>query len=163
MERKNRLTSRFRPSFLFRFSTMKTTVAKPAEIERRWYLVDAADETLGRVAVRIANVLRGRHKPNYTPHVDTGDFVVVINAEKVKLSGKKEEQKQYMFYTGYMGNEHYRNVADFREKRPEFILQNAVKGMLPRNKLAREMIKKLKVYAGSEHPHGAQQPAPFPF
>ncbi len=140
---------------------MKTTLAKPAETERRWYLVDASGETLGRLAVRIANVLRGRHKPTYTPHVDTGDYVVVVNAEKVKLTGRKEEQKQYMFYTGYMGNEYYRNVADFREKRPEFLIQNAVKGMLPRNKLAREMIKKLKVYAGSEHPHGAQQPVPF--
>ncbi|MGE9289817.1 MAG: 50S ribosomal protein L13 [Puniceicoccales bacterium] len=142
---------------------MKTTLAKPAEIERSWYLVDASGETLGRLAVRIANVLRGRHKPSYTPHIDTGDFVVVINADKVKLTGKKEEQKQYMFYTGYMGNEHYRNVADFRAKRPEFIIENAVKGMLPKNKLAREMIKKLKVYAGEEHPHEAQQPVPFSF
>jgi len=141
---------------------MKTTLAKPSETERSWYVVDASQETLGRLAVRIANVLRGRHKPSYTPHIDTGDYVVVINAEKVKLSGKKEEQKQYMFYTGYMGNEHYRNVADFREKRPEFIIENAVKGMLPKNKLAREMIKKLKVYAGEAHPHEAQQPSPFP-
>lgn len=140
---------------------MKTTLAKPAEIEHSWYLVDASGETLGRLAVRIANVLRGRHKPSYTPHIDTGDFVVVINAEKVKLTGKKEEQKQYMFYTGYMGNEHYRNVADFRAKRPEFLIENAVKGMLPKNKLAYAMIKKLKVYAGEEHPHDAQQPIPF--
>ncbi|MEM0966725.1 MAG: 50S ribosomal protein L13 [Verrucomicrobiota bacterium] len=142
---------------------MKTTVAKTAEIDRRWYLVDASGETLGRLAVRIANVLRGRHKPSYTPHVDTGDYVVVINTEKVQLSGKKEEQKKYMFYTGYMGNEHYRSVADFREKRPEFLVENAVKGMLPKNKLAREMIKKLKVYSGETHPHEAQQPAPFTF
>ena len=142
---------------------MKTTVAKPADINRRWYIVDASGETLGRLAVRIANVLRGRHKPNYTPHIDTGDYVIVINAEKVKLSGKKDEQKQYMFYTGYMGNEHYRNAADFREKRPEFLVENAVKGTLPKNKLASEMIKKMKVYAGEEHPHEAQQPAPFSF
>lgn len=142
---------------------MKTTLAKPAEIERSWYLVDASNETLGRLSVRIANVLRGRHKPSYTPNVDTGDYVVVINADKVQLTGKKEEQKQYMFYTGYMGNEHYRNVADFRAKRPEFLIENAVKGMLPKNKLAREMIKKLKVYSGEEHPHDAQQPKPFSF
>jgi len=142
---------------------MKTTLAKPAEIDRTWYIVDASEETLGRLSVRIANVLRGRHKPTYTPHIDTGDFVIVINADKVKLTGKKEEQKQYMFYTGYMGNEHYRNVADFRAKRPEFIIENSVKGMLPKNKLAREMIKKLKVFAGTDHPHEAQQPVPFPF
>ena len=104
---------------------------------------------------------RGRDKPIYTPHVDTGDYVVVINAEKVKLSGSKEEQKKYMFYSGYMGNEKYRSVADFREKRPEFIITNAVKGMLPKNKLADKMLKKLKVYKGAEHPHEAQQPVPL--
>lgn len=142
---------------------MKTTVAKPADIERKWYIVDAADQTLGRLSVRIANVLRGRHKPSYTPHVDTGDYVVVINADKVKLTGKKEEQKTYMFYTGYMGNEYYRTAADFRAKRPEFLLENAVKGMLPKNKLASAMIKKLKIYAGVEHPHEAQEPQTFPF
>lgn len=142
---------------------MKTTLPKPSEIERRWFVADASGETLGRLAVRIANVLRGRHKPGYTPHIDTGDYVVVVNAEKVRLTGRKEEQKNYMFYTGWMGNEHYRNVADFRAKRPEFLVENAVRGMLPKNKLARQMIEKLKVYGGPEHPHGAQQPIPFPY
>jgi large subunit ribosomal protein L13 len=121
-------------------------------------IVDAKDQILGRLAVNIANALRGRDKPTYTPHVDTGDFVIVINAEKVKLTGAKEEQKKYMFYSGYMGGEKYRNVADFREKRPEFIITNAVKGMLPKNKLASRMLTKLKVYSGEEHPHSAQQP-----
>jgi large subunit ribosomal protein L13 len=123
--------------------------------------VDAKDQILGRLAVSIANSLRGRDKPTYTPHVDTGDFVVVINASKVKLTGAKEEQKKYMFYSGYMGGEKYRNVADFRENRPEFIIMNAVKGMLPKNKLASRMLTKLKVYPGEEHPHSAQQPTPL--
>ena len=140
---------------------MKTTLAKPETATHDWKIVDADGQILGRLAVSIANALRGRHKPTYTPHVDTGDYVVVINAEKIKLTGAKEEQKQYMFYSGYMGNEKYRNVADFREKRPEFIITNAVKGMLPKNKLARAMLKKLKVYKGSEHPHEAQQPSPL--
>ena len=137
---------------------MKTTLAKKEELERNWFVVDASEKILGRMAVKIANVLRGRHKPIYTPHVDAGDFVVVVNAEKVALSGNKEEQKQYMFYSGYVGNEKYRNVADFRAKRPTFIIENAVKGMMPKNRLASQMIKKLKVYAGSEHPHEAQTP-----
>jgi len=113
------------------------------------------------MAVQIANALRGRNKPTYTPHVDTGDYVVVINAEKVKLSGSKEDQKQYMFYSGYMGNEKYRTVADFRENRPEFIISNAVKGMLPRNKLSSGMLTRLRVFRGPEHEHEAQQPTPL--
>ena len=140
---------------------MKTTVAKTGEVERKWRIVDASGQILGRLAVQVANVLRGRDKPIYTPHVDTGDFVIVINAEKVKLTGNKEEQKKYMFYSGYMGGEKYRNVSDFREKRPEFIITHAVKGMLPKNKLAQAMLTKLKVYRGSEHPHEAQQPTPL--
>jgi large subunit ribosomal protein L13 len=140
---------------------MKTTLAKPETTTHDWKIVDATDQILGRIAVDIANALRGRHKPTYTPHVDTGDYVIVTNAEKIKLTGNKEEQKKYMFYSGYMGNEKYRSVADFREKRPEFIIQNAVKGMLPKNKLASQMLKKLKVYKGSEHPHEAQQPSPL--
>tara|TARA_A100001037_G_C14966957_1_gene551972 strand:- start:363 stop:791 length:429 start_codon:yes stop_codon:yes gene_type:complete len=140
---------------------MKTTLAKASEVERKWRVVDASGEVLGRLAVKIANALRGRDKPIYTPHVDVGDFVVVVNAEKVKLTGNKEEQKQYMFYSGYMGGEKYRNVADFREKRPEFLITNAVKGMLPKNKLANAMLTKLRVYAGPEHPHEAQQPEPM--
>lgn len=140
---------------------MKTTLAKPAETQARWYIVDAKDQILGRLSVRIANILRGRHKVTYTPHVDTGDYVVVINAEKVALTGRKEEQKSYMFYSGYTGNEKHRNVAAMRARRPQFLIENAVKGMLPRNRLARQMIKKLKVYAGTEHPHEAQQPEPL--
>ena len=140
---------------------MKTTLAKADTTTHGWKIVDAKDQILGRLSVTIADSLRGRDKPIYTPHVDTGDYVVVINAEKVKLSGSKEEQKKYMFYSGYMGNEKYRSVADFREKRPEFIITNAVKGMLPKNKLADKMLKKLKVYRGAEHPHEAQQPVPL--
>ena len=141
---------------------MKTTLAKVgAETDRNWRIVDASDQILGRLAVQVANALRGRDKPIYTPHIDAGDYVVVINAEKVKLSGNKEEQKQYMFYSGYMGGEKYRNVADFREKRPEFLIMNAVKGMLPKNKLSSQLLKKLRIYVGSEHPHEAQSPQPL--
>jgi large subunit ribosomal protein L13 len=140
---------------------VKTTLAKKEELERNWFVVDASEKILGRMAVKIANVLRGRHKPIYTPHVDAGDFVVVVNAEKVALSGNKEEQKQYMFYSGYVGNEKYRSVADFRAKRPTFIIENAVKGMMPKNRLARQMLKKLKIYAGPDHPHEAQNPQPL--
>lgn len=139
---------------------MKTTLAKP-DAAKKWVLVDAEDKVLGRLAVEIANIIRGRNKPIYTPHVDAGDYVVVINAEKVKLTGKKEQDKQYMFHTGWVGNEYRRNVAHFRAKKPEFLIQNAVKGMLPRNKLARHMLSKLKVYAGPEHPHAAQNPEPL--
>ena len=140
---------------------MKTTVAKKENVTPGWKIVDAKDQILGRLAVKIANTFRGRDKAIYTPHVDTGDFVIVVNADKVKLTGSKEEDKKYMFYSGYMGNEKYRSVADFREKRPEFIITNAVKGMLPKNKLASQMLKKLRVYSGEEHPHSAQQPSPL--
>ena len=144
--------------YAFLNSAVKTTLPSVTELERKWFVVDASDKVLGRMAVKIADILRGRHKPIYTPHIDTGDFVVVINAEKVAVSGNKEEQKQYMFYSGYVGNEKYRNLADFREKRPTFIIEHAVKGMLPKNRLARQMIKKLKIYAGPDHPHEAQEP-----
>jgi large subunit ribosomal protein L13 len=140
---------------------MKTTVAKKETVSHDWKIVDATDQILGRLAVKIANALRGRDKPIYTPHVDTGDYVIVINADKVKLTGSKEEDKKYMFYSGYMGNEKYRSVKDFRENRPEFIITNAVKGMLPKNKLAYSMLTKLRVYRGEEHPHTAQQPTPL--
>ena len=140
---------------------MKTTLAKAETTTHGRKIVDAKDQILGRLAVTIANSLRGRDKPTYTPHVDTGDFVIVINADKVKLTGAKEEQKKYMFYSGYMGSEKYRNVADFRKNRPEFIITNAVKGMLPKNKLASRMLTKLKVYRGEDHPHTAQQPTPL--
>ena len=140
---------------------MNTTVAKKETVTHNWKIVDATDQILGRLAVKIANALRGRDKPIYTPHVDTGDYVIVINADKVKLTGSKEEDKKYMFYSGYMGNEKYRSVKDFRESRPEFIITNAVKGMLPKNKLAYSMLTKLRVYRGEEHPHTAQQPTPL--
>ena len=140
---------------------MKTTLATNTDHIKSWYVVDAAEETLGHVAVKIANVLRGRHKPTYTPHADTGDFVIVLNAEKINLSGKKDTDKRYMFYSGWMGGESYVSLKDMRSKKPEFIIEHAVKGMLPRNRLGRQMIKKLKIYKGSEHPHEAQQPKPL--
>ena len=140
---------------------MKTPLAKPGEVEPKWRVVDASGQILGRLAVKIANALRGSDKPTYTPQTDTGDFIIVVNAEKVKLTGNKEEQKKYMFYSGYVGNEKYRSVAEFREKRPEFLIMNAVRGMLPKNKLARKMLTKLRVFAGPEHPHEAQQPEPM--
>jgi len=137
---------------------MKTTLAKKESVIHDWKIVDASGQILGRLAVQIANALRGRNKPTYTPHVDTGDYVIVVNADQVKLTGSKEDQKKYMFYSGYMGNEKYRTVADFRENRPEFIITNAVKGMLPKNKLSRQMLTRLRVFRGEEHPHSAQQP-----
>lgn len=142
---------------------MKSTLAKKEAVEHKWYIVDASDKVLGRLAVKIADVLRGRHKPTYTPHVDTGDYVVVINADKIVVTGKKEENKQYMFYTGYRGNEYRRNVKDFREKRPEFIIHHAVRGMLPKNRLADQMMKKLRIFAGGDHTHSAQNPKPLTF
>ena len=144
------------------FSGMKTYLAKKEEVTPKWFVVDAKDQTLGRLSVKIANVLRGRHRPTYTPHTDTGDFVVVINADKVAVSGKKEDQKKYMFYSGYFGNEKYINVADMRVRKPEFIIWNAVKGMLPKNRLGRAQLKKLRIYAGENHPHEAQTPEVFP-
>jgi large subunit ribosomal protein L13 len=141
---------------------MKTTLAKTAtDTEKAWYVVDATDQVLGRLAVKIAAILRGRHKPTYTPHVDTGDYVVVINADKVRLTGSKETDKTYMFYTGWVGTAYRRNVAHMRVRKPAFIIEHAVKGMLPKNKLANAMLAKLKVYAGAEHPHTAQNPVPF--
>lgn len=141
---------------------MKTLLLKKEEVQPNWYVVDATGQVLGRLAVRIANVLRGRNKPNYTPHVDNGDFVVVINAEKIALTGKKEVQNEYMFYNGYVGRERHRSLADMRTRHPEFILEHAVRGMLPKNRIARRMFTKLKVYAGPEHPHVAQDPKPLP-
>ena len=140
---------------------MLTSSIKKDEIKRDWFVVDAENQTLGRLASEIAQVIRGKKKPYYTPNLDMGDFVVVINAEKVVVTGNKEEQKKYMFYSGYMGNEKYRTVADFRKNRPEFIITNAVKGMLPRNKLSSGMLTRLRVFAGEEHPHTAQQPSPL--
>jgi large subunit ribosomal protein L13 len=138
---------------------MNTTLA-PVEkaCDKRWCVIDADGEILGRLAVRIANILRGRNKPIYTPHMDMGDFVVIINAEKVILSGKKESDKEYMFFSGYQGGESYVSVADVRARKPAFIIEHAVRGMLPRNRLADAMMRKLKVYAGPKHPHEAQNP-----
>jgi large subunit ribosomal protein L13 len=145
-----------------RFSKiMKTTLATSSDHTKNWYVVDAADETLGRISVKIANVLRGRHKAIYTPHADTGDFVVVINAEKIKVSGKKNSDKSYMFYSGWMGGESHVTMEEMRAKKPEFIIEHSVKGMLPRNILGRKMLKKLKIHTGPTHPYEAQQPKPL--
>jgi large subunit ribosomal protein L13 len=137
---------------------MKTYTPKAPEIQRRWWLIDAENMVLGRLATEIATLLRGKHKPMYTPHLDTGDFVVVINAEKVRLTGDKMEQKSYFRHTGYMGGEKFIPVRTMLEKHPERVIELAVKGMLPKNNLGRLMRRKLKVYAGAEHPHEAQQP-----
>ena len=137
---------------------MKTWNAKPHEVERRWYLVDAEGETLGRLSTRIADLLRGKGKPTFTPHVDTGDFVVVVNAEKLVVTGKKLEQKRYYRHSGYPGGLRSRTLREQLDRRPEEVLRHAVKGMLPRNRLARKQITKLKIYAGPEHPHVAQNP-----
>ena len=137
---------------------MKTFSAKPESVKRDWFVVDATDKTLGRLSTEIARRLRGKHKPEYTPHVDTGDYIVVINAEKVRVTGNKEQDKMYHHHTGYVGHLKSVNLAKLRETHPERILQTAVKGMLPKNALGRAMLKKLKVYAGAEHAHTAQQP-----
>ncbi len=141
---------------------MKTWNAKPNELERRWYVVDAEGQTLGRLATRIADTLRGKRKPQFTPHVDTGDFVVVVNAEKVAVTGKKLEQKRYYRHSGYPGGLRSRTLAEQLERRPTEVLRAAVKGMLPRNRLARQQLSKLKIYAGPKHPHEAQRPEPLP-
>ncbi|MDR1665796.1 MAG: 50S ribosomal protein L13 [Puniceicoccales bacterium] len=140
---------------------MKTTLAKKENVQRRWHLVDAKGEILGKLAVKVANLIRGRHKISYTPHVDGGDFVVVINAGEVAVTGKKETQKSYVSYAGYRGGQKIRPLAQVRQKNPSFIVQHAVKGMLPKNRLADQMLKKLKVYAGPEHPHQAQNLLPY--
>ena len=137
---------------------MKTYTPKATEIERAWWVVDAEDQVLGRLASEVAQVLRGKHKPMYTPHLDTGDHVIVINAEKVRLTGKKEQQKTYFRHSGYMGGGKHIPFEEMRAKHPERVIERAVKGMLPKNNLGRLMLKKLKVYAGPEHPHEAQQP-----
>jgi large subunit ribosomal protein L13 len=140
---------------------MKTYVATPANRQRDWYVVDAEGKTLGRLATQIADMLRGKRKPEYTPHCDTGDFVVVINAEKVRVTGRKMEQKLYWRHSGYPGGIRSRTLAEMLDRQPEEVLRKAVKGMIPRNKLGRAQLRKLKVYAGTEHPHSAQQPKPI--
>jgi large subunit ribosomal protein L13 len=139
---------------------LKTYVATPERRERDWLLVDASGQTLGRLATQIADTLRGKRKPEYTPHIDTGDFVVVVNAEKVRVTGNKLEDKLYHRHSGYPGGLRTRTLKDMLERRPEEVIRKAVKGMLPRNRLARQQLRKLKVYAGPEHPHEAQQPKP---
>ena len=136
---------------------MKTFSAKAEEIDRKWYVIDAENKVLGDVAVAAANLLRGKNKPLFTPHCDCGDFVVVINADKVRLTGNKEQQKVYTSYSGYVGGQKRETVEKLRERRPELIVERAVRGMVPHNRLGRQIFKKLKIYNGSEHPHEAQQ------
>jgi large subunit ribosomal protein L13 len=140
---------------------LKTYSAKANEIEKQWYLVDAEAQTLGRLATQIADVLRGKGKPQYTPHVDSGDFVVVVNAEKVRVTGDKLHTKVYYRYTGYPGGLRERTLEEQLARRPEEVLRRAVRGMLPKNRLAAAQLRKLKIYAGPEHPHAAQQPRPL--
>ena len=137
---------------------MKTFLAKKETVQPKWHLIDAEGVVLGRLAVKAANLIRGRHKASYTPSVDTGDFVVIINAEKVVLTGKKEEQNKYMFFSGFVGGESYKTMQQMREKNPAFIIEHAVKGMLPKNRIARTMLTKLRVFAGPAHTHEAQNP-----
>ncbi|HKB92047.1 MAG TPA: 50S ribosomal protein L13 [Opitutaceae bacterium] len=137
---------------------MKTFLAKKETVQPKWYLIDAQGQVLGRLAVKLANIIRGRNKAGYTPSVDTGDYVIVINAEKVVLTGKKEEQNEYMFFSGYVGGESYRKLSEQRVRRPDFILTHAVKGMLPKNRIAAKMLTKLHVFAGPKHTHEAQNP-----
>ena len=137
---------------------MKSYMAKPAEVERKWYVIDAAGQTLGRLASEVASILRGKHKAIYTPHVDTGDFVIVINASKIILTGNKASQKKLRWLTGYPGGLKEISYGKLLQKRPEKLIETAIKGMLPHNRLGRSMYRKLKVYGGSEHPHQAQKP-----
>ena len=139
-------------------NSFKTVSQRKEDVQRDWFVIDAQGQVVGRLASQIAAVLRGKHKPTYTPHVDGGDFVVVVNAEKVRFTGKKEQDKQYFRHTGYPGGTKVENPQKVRVRKPEFIIQNATKGMLPRTKLGRAMLKRLRVYAGPDHPHEAQSP-----
>jgi large subunit ribosomal protein L13 len=142
---------------------MKTFSAKASEVPRKWWVIDAKDQVLGQVAVRAANLLRGKEKTIFTPHVDTGDFVVVINADKVRLTGKKEDQKSYMSFSGYVGGHKSENARARRVRHPELLIERAVRGMIPHNRLGRAVYRKLKVYRGDSHPHAAQQPKAVKF
>jgi large subunit ribosomal protein L13 len=144
--------------FMATATAMRTYQATPQDRERNWYVVDAEGKTLGRLATQIAEVLRGKRKPTYTPHIDVGDFVIVVNAEKVAVTGNKREDKRYWRHSGYPGGIRFRTLGTLLEQRPEEVIRRAVKGMLPRNRLARQQLRKLKVYAGPEHPHQAQKP-----
>lgn len=141
----------------------KTQSAKKETVERNWFIVDAEGEVTGRLGSQIAHILRGKHKPSFTPHVDTGDFVIVINAEKVRFTGNKMQDKVYLSHSGYMGGQKSRTAAEYMDKKPIYVVEHAVKGMLPKNKLGRAMFKKLFVYEGSEHPHAAQKPEKLEF
>ena len=140
---------------------MKTWVAKPAERQRDWYVVDASGKTLGRLATQIADILRGKRKPEYTPHLDVGDFVIVVNAEKISVTGNKLADKRYYRHSGYPGGLRSRTLQEMLDRRPEEVIRKAVRGMLPRTRLGRKQLTKLKVYAGPEHPHAAQKPEPM--
>ena len=142
---------------------MKTYSAKPLEVERKWYLIDAEGEVLGRLATRIANILRGKNKPQFTPHVDTGDYVIIVNADKIKVTGKKLEQKIYYNHSDYVGGMRETTLKEMLAKKPERVIELAVKGMLPKGPLGREMYKKLFVYAGPDHKHAAQKPEVLTF
>jgi large subunit ribosomal protein L13 len=139
---------------------MTTFSAKANEVERKWWIIDARDQILGRVAVKAAKILRGKEKPIYTPHVDTGDFVIVINADKVRVTGKKDVRKTYMSFSGYVGGHHSETFRARLERRPELLIERAVRGMIPHNRLGRRIYTKLKVYRGAAHPHAAQKPQP---
>jgi len=142
-------------------TSFKTYSAKPGDVEQAWHVVDAENVVVGRLAARVASILRGKHRPEYTPHMDVGDHVVIVNAEKVRFTGKKETDKEYFRHSGYPGGIRSRTPKELRASKPEFIIENAVKGMLPRTKLGRQLYKKLHVYTGAEHPHEAQQPQPL--
>ena len=138
---------------------MRTThITKPQEVERKWFVVDAADQNLGRLSSQVAHILRGKHKPTFSPSVDAGDYVIIVNADKIKVTGRKLDQKMYTRYSGYIGNKKEIKMRDMQSKKPEFILTHAVKGMLPKNNLGRQMYSKLHVYAGPDHKHQAQKP-----
>lgn len=138
-----------------------TKSIRKEDVERSWWVVDAENQTLGRLATQVAVLLRGKHKPSFTPHVDCGDFVIVLNADKIQVKGKRVEQKEYFSHSGYPGAGKFRSFQDLLEKKPEFIIQHAVKGMIPKNRLGRQIMRKLKVYAGNEHQHQAQQPVTY--
>jgi len=142
---------------------MKSYMASPAAIDRKWYVVDATGYTLGRLATEVATILRGKNKPIFTPHIDTGDYVIIVNAEKIKVTGKKMEQKIYYNHSDYVGGMKETSLATMLEKKPTMVLENAIKGMLPKGPLGRQMIGKLHIYAGNEHPHTAQQPEEISF
>src|ERR1700757_2564730 len=156
----HRLTSLWAARSLRALFPMTTFSAKASEIPRKWWVIDASDQVLGRVAVKAANLLRGKEKTVFTPHVDTGDFVIVVNAGKVRVTGKKEEQKTYMSFSGYVGGHKSENVGARRARHPELLVERAVRGMIPHNRLGRAVYRKLKVYRGEAHPHVAQKPAP---